>query len=215
MPNLTDDTPQNHPYRALGWHFWLPWGAGIAATILGFIVLAYFAQRQLEQPLRTIVMSGAVIVLTLMLVFLNQLPHRAMQKRGLADPMRPAMRRYQWRFMIPMLLYIVALMAATWYWKAAHPTGVAALLTALAPAVPILFAIRAMAVWLHEESDEYLRAQMLKSWVLGALFAMAICTMVGFLDQFRVIPHIPLWAAFPLWAVCSGIVQARSGRLCT
>jgi len=207
MTNLTDDDTQKHPYRSLGLRFWLPWGAAFLANLAAFFGFVRLDAPLLEQPLRAIALGAAVILFTLALVGINMLPHRTAQKRGWVDPLRPAMRRYQWRFMIPMLLYVVALVAATYYWKSVHPTGLVAVLVALAPAVPVLFAIRAMFLWLREENDEYLRARMFENWTLAALLAMAVCTVIGFLDQFRVIPHIPLWAALPLWAVCIGPVQ--------
>ncbi len=70
-----------------------------------------------------------------------------------------------------------------------------------------MFALRAMYLLPREENDEYLRRQMLEGWTLAALIAMGVCTVLGFLDQFRVIPHIPLWAALPIWAICMGPVH--------
>jgi len=207
MPGLTDDDAQNHPYRSLGLRFWLPWGGAMALAIASFPALVYAAQHDLEQPWRIIVMGAGTIAFTLALIGLNLLPHRTAQRRGLMDPMRPAMRRYQWRFMTPMLLYVVALLAATYYWKSAQPAGLIAMAVALAPAIPLLFALRAMFLLLREETDEYLRGRMLESWMIAALLAMSICMVLGFLDQFRIIPHIPLWAVLPIWAVCMGPVQ--------
>jgi hypothetical protein len=116
--------------------------------------------------------------------------------------MRPAARRYMARFLPAMLLYVAVFEAATWYWLRMHPTGLRAVLAALVPAIPVLFAIRAMLLLLREETDEYLRARGLEVWALATVLTLGACTVWGFLDQFEVVPHLPLWAVFPLWAVC-------------
>ena len=85
-----------------------------------------------------------------------------------------------------------------------HPTGLMAALAALAPSVPVLIAIRAMVLLLKEETDEYLRTRALETWAIATGLALSVCTVWGFLDQFEVVPHLPLWAAFPLWACCIG-----------
>jgi hypothetical protein len=206
MP-LTDECSTTSPYRRLGPRFWLPWSAAMVAIFAAFAALFLYARPLLEQPFRAIVMGAGVILVTLAFVGLNLLPRQTLVKRGLEDPMRPAQRRYTWRFLLPMMVYVATLIAATLYWKTAHPTGLAALLVALAPAVPVLFGIRAMMLLLKEETDEYLRSRMLEGWALATGGALAICTVWGFLDQFQVVPHLPLWVVFPIWAVCLAPAQ--------
>lgn len=116
--------------------------------------------------------------------------------------MRPAARRYVMRFLPAMMTYVLVFSVATWVYKARHPMSVEAVLLALAPSLPILAAIRAMMLFLKEETDEYLRSRMLESWALATGLALAACTVWGFLDQFEVVPHLPLWAVFPVWALC-------------
>lgn len=132
MPDLTDDYAQNHPYRTLGLRFWLPWSAAMLALVGAFPALVFF-YWDMPQPGRVIITGTGGILFTLALVGLNML-------------------RYQSRFLVPMVLYMVLMLAATYYWKNAHPTGLAAVLTALAPTVPILFALRAMHLWSREET---------------------------------------------------------------
>lgn len=126
----------------------------------------------------------------------------AMSRIPSMHQMRPAARRYMMRFLPAMFLYVVVFEAATWFYMHRHPTGLAAVLAGLAPSVPVLFAIRAMALLLREETDEYLRARALEVWAVATALMLGLCTVWGFLDQFEVVPHLPLWAVFPLWAVC-------------
>jgi hypothetical protein len=125
-----------------------------------------------------------------------------MSRSPLTNQMRPAARRYTRRFLPAMLLYVAVFEAATWIYLHIHPTGLLAVLTALAPSIPVLFAIRAMLLLLREETDEYLRARGMEVWALATVLVLGLCTVWGFLDQFEVLPHLPLWAVFPLWACC-------------
>jgi len=118
----------------------------------------------------------------------------------LVTQMRPAARRLAGRAAIAVLLYLAVFAAVTWYYQARHPSGAAATLAALAPSIPLLFVIRALLLFLKEESDEFLRARMLEGWAIATCLTLAACALWGFLDQFEVVPHLPLWAAFPLWA---------------
>jgi hypothetical protein len=201
MTNRIDAEAECHPYRTLGLRFWLPWTLGLAVTVAAFLELKPIAGT-LAQPLQAIVLGTGVICFTLALVGLCLLPRRVLEKRSLEDPMRPAAWRYTWRFLPLMLIYTVLFMLSVYYARHGHPTRAATFGLALAPALPVLFAIRAMLLLLKEETDEYLRTRALETWSLATGLALCICTVWGFLDQFEVAPHLPLWAAFPLWALC-------------
>jgi hypothetical protein len=121
--------------------------------------------------------------------------------------MRPAYRRYVARFLPAMFAYVFLLMAAVSYADSAEPTGVIAWAVAIAPAIPILFAIRAIFLLPREEDDEYQRDRINRSyaWATGA--TLMVCTSVGFLDMFGVVPHLELWIAFPMWAIFMGLAR--------
>jgi hypothetical protein len=127
---------------------------------------------------------------------------RRLQKLGLGERMRPAYRRYMWRFLPAMFGYVGVLLAAISYANAAHPTGLVAWLVALAPSVPVLLAIRAVALVLTDEDDEYLRERMYRTYAVATALTLAACTVWGFLDLFELVAHVQLWAVFPIWAVC-------------
>jgi len=159
-----------------------------------------FLQRlHLPRPINLALIAGTVLVMLAgVFGFLWWLAPR----HPLVKQMRPAARRYLLRFLPAMLLYVAVFEAAVWYYLHMHPAGLKAVLAALAPAVPVLFAIRAMLLLLREETDEYLRARGMEEWALATVLTLGVCTVWGFLDQFEVVPHLPLWAVFPLWAVC-------------
>jgi hypothetical protein len=186
------ETEYRRPLRRFQWFVW-----GMAA----FMIAQGFFVRRLHLPGPVFwwaILGSMAVLLGGVISFLWWLA----PKHPLVKQMRPAARRYMARFLPAMLLYVAVFEAATWYWLRMHPTGLRAVLAALVPAIPVLFAIRAMLLLLREETDEYLRARGLEVWALATVLTLGACTVWGFLDQFEVVPHLPLWAVFPLWAVC-------------
>jgi hypothetical protein len=175
-------------------------GIGVlGASIIVYVGLLFFLRGVLPQPILSLVgLIGMLALCFGVLGFAWWLAPRS----PLMQQVRPAGRRYMVRFLPAMLVYSAVFIAATWYYRHMHPTGWDAVLTGLAPSVPVLFAIRAMMQLLKEETDEYLRSRLLEGWALATGMVLALCTVWGFLDQFRVVPHLALWAVFPLWACC-------------
>jgi len=213
MPDQNEEYRQNHPYRALGMGYWLPWSLAMLALLAAFLAMVFFLQG-VPQPWRIILHGLGVILFTLAIIGLNRVTCRALLRRGLGDPMRPAMRRYQARVLTPMMIYVVVLLGVTYFWKTTHPTSVINLIAALLPSVPVLFCMRALYRWLCEETDEYLRLKMLEAWAIATGVTLAVAMVVGFLDTFKAIPHIPLWTVLPFWAICMGVAQTRTGQRC-
>ena len=172
-----------------------------AAAIWAGIIIYYVGVFFLPRPFKAVVGLGGMAVLCLgVLGFVCWLVPRS----PVVKQLRPAMRHYVTRFLPSILLCIAVFEAATWYYMRMHPTGFMAVLAALAPAEPILFVIRATVLLLNEETDEYLRTRALETSALATGLALSLCTVWGFLDQFEVVPHMPLLAALPLWAFCIG-----------
>jgi hypothetical protein len=180
------------PLRRFQWFVWV-------MVVVMFAQSYFMKDLPLPRPIKlAIILGSAAFMLLGVFGFLWWLA----PQHPLVKQMRPAARRYMARFLPAMLIYVAVFEAATWYYLRLHPTGLKAVLAGLAPSLPVLFAIRAMILFLKEESDEFLRSRMLESWSLATGLALALCTMWGFLDQFEVVPHLPLWAAFPIWAAC-------------
>jgi len=167
----------------------------ILAAIIAYVGLVHLV----PQPFRAVAgLVGMLVICLGVLGFVWWLVPRS----PLMDQRRPAARRLVMRIASAIAFFLVISAAVTGYYKTMHPTGMATVLAALAPSVPLLFAIRAMMLFLKEESDEFLRSRMLEGWSLATGLALAVCTVWGFLDQFEVVPHLPLWTAFLIWACC-------------
>jgi hypothetical protein len=194
------------PNTSLGAGFWAGWVAGMAAAIVAFVGVI-FLFTQFGSPGGPMVGGTIVVAFTLALIGVAAIPNLVRRKRGFGERMRPAYRRYMARFLPAMFAYVFLLMSAVSYANSAEPTGVIAWAVAIAPAIPILFAIRAIFLLPREEDDEYQRDRINRSyaWATGA--TLMVCTSVGFLDMFGVVPHFELWIAFPMWAVFMGLTR--------
>ncbi len=116
-----------------------------------------------------------------------------------------ATQRYNRRMIVASLLYVAILFSSVWL-ISRQPIevpvrAVLACLTAL-PIVGIFFALGR---YLIEEGDEYLRLLMVRQMLTGTGLALSFCTVWGFLENYEVAPHLPLYAAAIAWFGCFGI----------
>ena len=116
-----------------------------------------------------------------------------------------AMRTYTRRVLVAGFAYVVLLFAGMAVARFYAPPVAARVVLALAVAVPVLFMVRAMALLLKEETDEYLRMRVVNQSLVATGFLLTVATLYGFLNAFDVAPRVDAWAAFPLWAVGLGI----------
>jgi hypothetical protein len=119
-----------------------------------------------------------------------------------------AARRYRRRFFAAISAYVVSILISTNLFANSHPAPWLAWILALAPALCIVATIVVMGLYLREETDELERAIVSESalWATGGL--LAIATTWGFLEQFGLVIHVVVWAAFPLWAFGMGVANA-------
>ncbi len=209
IPTLKDEQ------CGLGLRFWLFWGAGFALTHIVFLSCLFWLRFHRDWPWNTSGIMFAAVAYALACAGMCFLPLRTQQKRGLEGPMRPAMRRYTWRFLAAMVAYVVVLTLSLVYAKTYHPTGAVALRLALVCALPMLLAIRALMLLPREENDEYMHARIRESYVIATGGALAICSVWGFLQTFKLLPEVPLWTVFPIWCACLGPANIYLHRRCS
>lgn len=204
LETVPNETPEPNP--KLGAGYWVAWGGAMTATVAAFCGSIY-AYVLFDSPGGTMIGGVIVIVFTAVLIWIGNLPQQARRKRGIEGRMREPYRRYMRRFLPAMFAYVILLMAAVSFAKDGQATGVLAWLVAIAPAIPIIFAIRAIFLLPVEEDDEYQRARIYQAyaWATGA--TLMVSTTLGFLDMFRVTPHFEMWIAFPMWAIFMGLAR--------
>ena len=170
----------------------MAWAAAFVIGMFGMPVVVRFVS----------IPSGLKMVLTLLpMLFLIPMVGAAGRAARQSGCYSPALQNYNRRMLIWSFAYVIALFVAVWAHNDLHPTGPLAWALAVAPALPILFFIWSMGVYLSEEKDEYLRQRSMVSalWATGILLAVA--TLYGFLDTFKLGPHVEGWAAVPVWAI--------------
>lgn len=193
----------------LGTGFWALWSAGIIALVTGFALAAYFIVTRFHSAYA---MGVAIFAFTLSFAGISMLPYAMRRRRGLEGPIRLPQRRYMLRFLPPMMAYCVALPSAITAYRAFTPTGVGACLIALAPTIPLLFAVRALLLLHNEEDDEYQRGKTAYVFTWATCLTLAMCTIFGFLEMFKLAPKVDLWIVFPMWALCLFPAQLLAWR---
>jgi len=194
----------------LGVRFWVLWWGAMALLLMGFVGgLFFLITSRLWSSWTGMALTGGY---SIGVFALSVQPYFAARRRGVVQRMREPHRRYMMRFLPAMLAYCLTLTPAISFFQDAKPTGVLAWAVAIAPAIPLLFAIRAIMLYYKEEDDEFLKAMATQSHLLATGFMMAIATAYGFLDMFGLVPHVQTWAVFPAWALCLFPAQAITNR---
>ncbi|RDC61264.1 hypothetical protein HME9302_02485 [Alteripontixanthobacter maritimus] len=118
-----------------------------------------------------------------------------------------AVRRYNQRFLLAALGYMLGLGIAVTLHNKFELSASALFAIAMLPVIPICGMIWAMARYLLEETDEYLRYRAVNASLAGLAVLLGLASFWGFLKTFDVAPHAPGWLAFPIWAGGMGIAQ--------
>jgi hypothetical protein len=116
-----------------------------------------------------------------------------------------SVRRYTYRFLGMMLIYVVFLFLAVWGFKHWHVTGGLAYLLAILPSLPIIGGMVVIGLYLTEEKDEFQRTVLIQSmiWSIGA--TLSVTTVWGGLENFVHAPHLDLYMVFPLFWFLVGV----------
>ena len=118
-----------------------------------------------------------------------------------------AMADYNRRIVFSSLGYVLGLGIAVTLWNSYQLSDALVFAISLLPTVPPFGIIWAMARYLAEEQDEYLRHRT----IMAALFALGVVLAIGifygFLEMFELVPHIWAWWVLPVWAIGLGLAQ--------
>ncbi|KQM21901.1 hypothetical protein [Novosphingobium sp. Leaf2] len=175
------------------------WGAAFFVGMFGTGILA----RRLD--LGAIPSMLVMLPPMLLLIPLVRSSERAQAECG---ALSAATRRYNRRAMLWSFGYMVLLAVSVIANRQLHPGGPLLWLLAVLPALPILYLIWAMARYLAEEQDEYLRMRVVNAALGATALLLGVATVWGFLETFHVVDHVPGWMAVPVWAVGLGIGSA-------
>lgn len=180
------------------------WMAGFVASMFG---VAWLVDGLAISSTWKMVASLSPMLLLIPMV-------RALEKTQRAcGSFSPAMHAYNRRVLTWSFAYVILLVAAILANRTWHPSGPLAWGIAVLPALPIFFFIWSMGAYLIEEGDEYLRQRQIMAALCATGFLLAVATCYGFLETFKLVPHIESWAAVPVWAVGLALGNLVSRRL--
>lgn len=118
-----------------------------------------------------------------------------------------AIIRYNRRMLAASFGYVLGLGIAVALFNAAALPRPAVFAIALLPTVPTFVMIWAMARYLIEETDEYLRHRSVQAALVSLGLMLAVGIFWGFLETFELVPHVPSWWVLPVWAIGLGVAQ--------
>lgn len=189
LPTIEDTPP---PSRKAHWL----WASAFVIAMVGTGVGARLMDLG---PYATM---GAMLPPMLLMIPMVRATEKAQADGGYASP---AYRRYNRRTMVWSFTYMLALFAAIFIQHGLHPGGIVLSMVAVLPALPILYMLWGMRCYLAEEQDEYMRLRFMNAALIGTGILLALATVWGFLETFRVAPHAPGWLGVPVWAVGMGL----------
>jgi hypothetical protein len=143
----------------------------------------------------------------LLLIPMVRSAERAQIEIGCATP---AMRRYNRRMLVVSFGYLLALFITLGVTQRVEVQRPLLWVLALLPAIPIVGMIIAIGRLLVEETDEYQRMRMVRASLVATGLVLTLASLWGFLEMFKLVPHIWLWAIFPVWAIGLGLGQLAS-----
>ena len=118
-----------------------------------------------------------------------------------------AMARYNRRVLISTFGYVLGLGIAVTLWNEYELSDPVVFAISLLPTLPTFGIIWAMARYLADEQDEYLRHRTIMGALVALGFVLAIGIFYGFLEMFELVPHIWAWWVLPVWAIALGLTQ--------
>ena len=118
-----------------------------------------------------------------------------------------AMATYNRRVLLSSFGYVLGLGIAVTLWNGYELSRPLVFAISLLPTLPTFGIIWAMARYIAEERDEYLRHRTIMASLVALGFVLAIGIFWGFLEMFELVPHIWAWWVLPVWALGLGMAQ--------
>ena len=118
-----------------------------------------------------------------------------------------AMVAYNRRVLIGGFGYVLGLGIAVTMWNRYELSAPVVFAISLLPTLPTCGIIWAMARYLSEEQDEYLRHRTIMAALIALGLVLGLGIFWGFLEMFELVPHIWAWWVLPAWAIGLGVAK--------
>ena len=133
---------------------------------------------------------------------------RSAERSGhIAGSMSSARKRYNRRGLVWAFAYVAALCFAVTVNDWLQPEGPLLWLIAILPSLPILYMVWGLYRYLIDETDEYLKMRYVSHALSGLGLLLVVATAWGFLESFKVVPHVQSWIVVPVWSIGVGLSQ--------
>lgn len=119
-----------------------------------------------------------------------------------------AVRRYTFRVLIAMIVYMAAIFGVSWIFSHRHPSNAAAWLLAALPSIPIISVLAIFGIYLTEVKDEFVRMLAVRSSLWATAITLGFASFWGFIETYTHPPLIPMYWLFVLWWIVFGFMQA-------
>jgi hypothetical protein len=119
-----------------------------------------------------------------------------------------ASKTYRNRMVWLMLVYVGVVFTATSIVRHEHPAGWQLYFWAVLPAIPLLFVLASLGIYLRDESDEYMRMVAMRSLLVATGALLATVVVSDFLRSLTPVGALPPFTGFILFFVSFGAAQA-------
>ena len=119
----------------------------------------------------------------------------------------PAAQRYTRRSWVVVLLYIMVASANAAMPHVFSPPRMLVVTMALVLGLLVVALIVLLAMYLQEETDEYVRNRSILAMLLATGVVLVLSSVLGMLQIGGLIGHVPMFLAFVVWSCAWGIAR--------
>ncbi len=136
----------------------------------------------------------------------------------ICEPKTKAIRLYTRRMAVTMTAYLLLVFGATWAVRHAHVQGWWLYVCSVVPSIAIFRLLHVVALYLKEETDEFVRQQMVTSILWGTAAVLGLSAFTDFLRSYTGKGELPPFSVFivfwMVFALAQGVqsLKNRVGR---
>ena len=119
-----------------------------------------------------------------------------------------AERNYLRRMATTVVAYLILTYICTWTVHHLHPSRPVIYLLAIVPTLAVVKMLHNVALYLQEQKDEYLRAQLVRAILVGITFTLVASSFSDFLASYDHGRGLPPFTLFTICWVVTGIAQS-------
>lgn len=130
-------------------------------------------------------------------------------------PKSSAEKQYVKRIIITMVAYVLLVLATTHVVRRGYVTGWVLYVCAVLPSLAIFRMLHVVALYLKEETDEFIRQQVVNSLLSSTAAILGLTAFADFLRSYTALGTLPPFTVFVTFWVVFGVaqgVQSASNR---